>query len=150
MTKYIGEREAIRLNNKGANIKSLRFANVYGGINYFNNKSSVVARFYEDDPLVINGDGLQTRDFIHVEDVCRCIWMALECEDIISVPMGVGTGINTSVLDLAKMFGKMYTFSPNSPDIGVDESPAEVVIAKKGLGFKTEARLKEYIRYLVS
>jgi len=145
MTKYIGEYTAFKLNKKGADIKCLRFANVYGGVNFFGNKSSVVAKFHEDDVITVNGDGSQTRDFIHISDVCGCIWQAIKCEDVINEPIGVGTGVNTSVLNLAKMTSKKYIFDPDSDMVGVDESPAEVQTAEKYLGFKADVRLLDYI-----
>ena len=50
----------------------LRFTNVYGPFSY--HKGSVVAAFMkrimDGDPLVIYGDGNQTRDFLYVDDLC--------------------------------------------------------------------------------
>jgi UDP-glucose 4-epimerase len=81
---------------------SLRFANVYGP--FCAHKQSVVARFLErlldGEPLVIEGDGAQTRDFIFVEDVAEAIVAAL------GQPQGgvyhLGTGKETSVMELAR------------------------------------------------
>jgi len=51
---------------------SLRFSNVYGPRSF--HKGSVVAAFYKQilkgEPLVVYGDGEQTRDFVFVEDLC--------------------------------------------------------------------------------
>ena len=149
-TKRIGELEAIRLNKKGANIKILRFANVYGGINYLDKKKSVVAKFYKDDPLVVNGNGSQTRDMIHVSDICESIWLALNEPTIINEPMGVGTGINTSILDLAKMFNKKITFNPDSDLVGPDESPSDISLSFKYLGFKSSIDLDIYVSKILT
>ena len=58
---------------------SLRFANVYGP--YSEHKTSVIARFMnwakEGKPLIIYGDGDQTRDFVHANDICQAIHLAL-------------------------------------------------------------------------
>lgn len=145
LSKRIGEVEAIRYNDEGANIKILRFANVYGGEKYFSHKKSVIAKFDKDHIMVVNGDGTQTRDFIHVKDVCKAIELAMLCDDVIDFPMGVGTGINTSILDLAKMFNKAYKFNYESNEVGADESPAEVESSEKYLGFKSNIKLEDEI-----
>src|SRR5205823_2275190 len=54
---------------------ALRFSNVYGPYSYL--KGSVVPVFFKrilaGEPLVIHGDGAQTRDFLYVDDLCRAI-----------------------------------------------------------------------------
>ncbi len=56
----------------GLAANALRFTNVYGPFSY--HKGSVVAAFMkrimDGDPLVIYGDGNQTRDFLYVDDLC--------------------------------------------------------------------------------
>lgn len=62
----------------GLNTVALRFSNVYGP--HSHHKGSVVAQFIKQglrrEPLVIYGDGKQTRDFLYVEDladtICAC------------------------------------------------------------------------------
>ena len=57
----------------------LRFANCYGS--YSSHKSSVIPLFLklaeERKPLIIYGDGNQTRDFVHVDDICQAIFLSL-------------------------------------------------------------------------
>jgi UDP-glucose 4-epimerase len=84
----------------------LRFSNVYGP--NCDHKRSVVAEFLRralrDKPLVIYGNGRQTRDFLHVEDVCRAVEISLR-----SPSTGVfqlGTGVETSVARLANLVQK--------------------------------------------
>ena len=58
---------------------ALRFSNVYGPYSY--HKGSVVAAFCKralaGEPLVVYGDGTQTRDFVFVDDLCRGIAAAV-------------------------------------------------------------------------
>jgi len=81
-----------------------RFANVYGPRSL--HKGSVVAKFFKDalagTPIVIDGDGGQTRDFVHVEDLCRALLLALETEATGEV-FQLATGVETSILELANM-----------------------------------------------
>lgn len=60
---------------RGLNTASIRFSNVYGP--YSEHKKSVVHSFIRSalggDPLIIHGDGQQTRDFVYVLDVAHGI-----------------------------------------------------------------------------
>ena len=79
---------------------SLRYANVYGPRQNPNGEAGVVAifcsRLLAGQPLVINGDGLQTRDFVHVSDVAAANLLALERADVAG-KVNIGTGVETSV-----------------------------------------------------
>ena len=50
------------------------------------------------DQPVINGDGLQTRDYVFVEDVARANLLALNPE--VSGSINIGTGIEKNVIEL--------------------------------------------------
>jgi UDP-glucose 4-epimerase len=60
------------------NTVALRFSNVYGPYSY--HKGSVVAAFFrnlrQNEPIVIYGDGEQTRDFVYVGDLVKAILLA--------------------------------------------------------------------------
>ena len=82
----------------------LRFANIYGP--YSAHKNSVVAKFFKDiqttGQITIDGDGQQTRDFIHVGDLCQAILLALE-SDVGGEVFQIATGVETSIHELAAM-----------------------------------------------
>jgi UDP-glucose 4-epimerase len=63
----------------GLKTVSLRFSNCYGPCS--EHKPSVIAKFIDwarkGEPLVIYGDGNQTRDFVHVADICQAIHLSL-------------------------------------------------------------------------
>lgn len=92
----------------GINTVSLRFANVYGGAFGYKEKLTVVHRFVLKallgEPLQVEGDGSQTRDFIHVHDVCKAILMGLELKT--HGIFFVGTGVETSVKRLVEIVEK--------------------------------------------
>jgi len=80
----------------------LRYANVYGPRQDPLGEAGVVAIFAQKmltgrQPL-INGSGMQTRDYVFVEDVARINVMALK--NGITGAYNVGTGIETTVNDL--------------------------------------------------
>jgi UDP-glucose 4-epimerase len=79
---------------------SLRYANVYGPRQNPHGEAGVVAifcsRLLAGEALTINGDGLQTRDFVHVDDVAAANLLALERADVTG-QVNIGTGVETSV-----------------------------------------------------
>jgi nucleoside-diphosphate-sugar epimerase len=54
-----------------------------------------------DDPFVVWGDGTQTRDFIHIDDVVGAVVAALDQD--VRGPVNLCTGVATSFLDLAAL-----------------------------------------------
>jgi UDP-glucose 4-epimerase len=81
----------------------LRLANVYGPRQNPHGEAGVVAIFTErllqGEPCVINGDGLQTRDFVYVGDVADGALLALEQPGVTGA-VNIGTGVETTVVRL--------------------------------------------------
>jgi UDP-glucose 4-epimerase len=88
------------------NIVTLRFFNVYGAGNEKNPYSGVITKFIQNakanKPLIIEGDGEQTRDFIHVSDVANAIIMTLQSKQVKTGVFNVCTGKSTSINMLAQ------------------------------------------------
>jgi len=89
---------------------SVRYANVYGPRQDPHGEAGVVAifcgRILAGEPLTVFGDGQQTRDYVHVGDVADATYRAAsvnldEALHLDDRAFNVGTGIATSVLDLA-------------------------------------------------
>lgn len=148
-SKYYAECYASYYNLQGAKIRILRLSNVYGGIDYIEKKNSVVAKFLkakkEGRSLIVNGDGSQVRDFVHVDDVCEAIYSSLynlrDLEEIIEI----GSGTGTSIISLAYLIGGRIEFNEKSPDIGVQRSVANLNHAIELLSFSPKKTLEEYI-----
>lgn len=89
----------------------LRYANVYGPRQNGHGEAGVVAifieRFLADLQPVINGDGLQTRDFVFVQDVVAANLLALDYPQagIFNIGMGRETDILTIYQKLRKLTG---------------------------------------------
>jgi UDP-glucose 4-epimerase len=95
---------------RGLDTVALRFANVYGPRQDPHGEAGVVAifcgRILEERPLTVFGDGSQTRDYVHVGDVADACVRAIDASlpaprRIDERAFNIGTGIATSVLDLA-------------------------------------------------
>ena len=86
----------------GIGYAALRYANVYGPRQNPFGEAGVVAIFthhlLEQREPTINGDGLQTRDYIFVGDVVAANLAALDGPETIVV--NIGSGIESTVLDI--------------------------------------------------
>ena len=94
----------------GVDTVTLRYANVFGPGQDSGGEAGVVAIFCErilaGEPVVIYGDGRQTRDYTYVEDVARANLLAAQAElPLAGTPderaFNIGTGIETDVIGLA-------------------------------------------------
>jgi len=134
-----------------ANIKLLRFANVYGGQNYLETKNSVIACFVQralkNEPLVIDGTGSHSRDFIHVDDISNAIFLAMFCRQSCDSPVDIGTGKLTTMKELADMISDNQTYDPGNPR-AISTSPINPSPAKDFFGFEAKISVKDYISSL--
>lgn len=153
--KIMCEIQAQHLNRwRSADIRLLRFCNLYGGKGYETRKNTVICKFLkaykEHNPLIINGSGIQKRDFISVEDVCEAIYKSLLTPRAMfpKEPIDIGTGKGISIQQLVKMFpkGTEVDFNYTSPFIVPSESIADTKLAHKYLKFKAKSKLKKYIK----
>jgi UDP-glucose 4-epimerase len=96
--------------NYGLEICVLRYANVYGPRQDPNGEAGVVAIFagamLAGRPVVINGDGTQSRDFVFVGDIARANLLALHLgSGIYNLGSGLATDINAVCRQLAQLTG---------------------------------------------
>ncbi len=66
-------------------------------------------RIEAGQPVIINGDGSQRRDLIHVADVARAVGLALRWPGPGAAVLNLGTGKNHSVLDMLAAARKTAT-----------------------------------------
>ncbi len=128
----------------------LRCANVYGPRQNGLGEAGVVAIFIEKflagQQPVINGDGLQTRDFVFVEDVAAANLLALDYPRPRAFNIGTGreTDILTIYLELQKLLG-----SPRAPVHGpakpgeMRRSLLDSSRALKELGWRPQVTLSD-------
>ncbi|MBV8199424.1 MAG: NAD-dependent epimerase/dehydratase family protein [Acidobacteria bacterium] len=92
----------------GMAVTCLRYANVYGERQSSHGEAGVVAIFLDrllaGRAPTINGDGLQTRDYVHVSDVVRANLAAAGRPGY--HVYNVGTGIETTVIDLYRALAR--------------------------------------------
>ena len=103
VSKLAGERYLYYFHVQyGLDVTCLRYANVYGERQNPHGEAGVVAiflsRLLRGETPVINGDGMQTRDYIHVSDVVRANMAAMGRPGF--QILNVGTGIESTVVEL--------------------------------------------------
>ncbi|MBF0747749.1 NAD-dependent epimerase/dehydratase family protein, partial [Gemella sp. 19428wG2_WT2a] len=86
----------------------LRFQNVYGAGQSLNNPYTGIlsifsTRIRRGMSLPIFEDGLESRDFVHVNDIVQAIQLARESDAASGATLNVGAGEPTSVLDIANL-----------------------------------------------
>jgi len=127
---------------------SLRYGNVYGPRQDPLGEAGVIAIFcgtlLEGARPTVFGDGLQTRDYVYVGDVVAANLLAAESS--VDGPINIGTGIQTSVLDLVEVLAEQAD-GPFEPDMA-PERPGEVrhialdtARAEAELGWRPEVEL---------
>ena len=107
---------------------ALRFQNVYGPrqsptSSYAAVIPTFLGRLLSGDELVIYGDGLQSRDFVYVEDVVEAMLAALDRGYGSPDPYDIGTGVSTSIMGLV---------TDCEQAAGVDASSVQLTSAKEG------------------
>lgn len=110
------------------------------------------------EPLTIHGDGLQSRDWMHVKDTCRALDKVLHnknFDEIKNQVIHIGTGLDTSVLDIATAILKIFNLSQESLK-WVADRPGQVLRhisstqkAKNLLNWEASISLEEGIRSVV-
>jgi len=96
----------------GLETARLRFFNVYGPRQRPDSPySGVIALFakalIEGRQPTILGDGLQTRDFVHVRDVVAALLAAGDCPSMVGQVAQVGTGKPTTLLELVQTLAQV-------------------------------------------
>lgn len=106
LTKWVQE-EILHMFAKGISAHVLRYQNVYGpGQSLHNPYTGILAIFAaltrSNSPIEVFEDGQESRDFVYIDDAVEATWRALNHhQDAVEV-FNVGSGIPTTVLQVAK------------------------------------------------
>ena len=134
----------------GLETVALRYFNVYGP-RQTGQYSGVISTFLEQaragEPITVEGDGDQTRDFVHVDDVVRANRLAATT-DATGTAYNVGTGTSVRIRELAEVVRDVTDADvpvvhtdPRPND--VERSRADVTRARRVLGFEPAVSLRD-------
>jgi nucleoside-diphosphate-sugar epimerase len=143
----------------GLEVTALRFFNIYGSRSENSSYSGVITAFLKktvrDEGLTIDGDGEQTRDFIHVSDVVKAVTIALERKEglkseVFNVCTGVPTSINQLADTLKEISGKKLKVKHGPARVGdIRSSYGDPAKAAENLGFRAAVDLKQGLQMLL-
>lgn len=134
-----------------------RFANVYGPRQSAHGEAGVVAIFADkmknNEEIIINGDGEQTRDFVYVEDIAKICLAAIQ-SDVKNEIINVSTAQAISINRLFSVMSTKYNYK--KPPIHGEERVGDIKHSildnkkcKKLLGFVPQTTVEDGLNALV-
>lgn len=137
----------------GQDYTILRFANVYGPRQYKGGEAGVVSIFIEravsGNKCIINGDGLQTRDYVYVDDVVNALAKAKDVA--YQGEINIGCGKEISVLDVVEAIKISLgaEFEPEHGSVKSGEQRRSCLsydLAKRVLDWEPKIDIKEGVK----
>ncbi len=120
--------------------------------------SGVITKFVElareEKPLIVHGDGSQTRDFVHASDVIKMIELSIGNEKAYGQTFNCGTGKAISISELANIINEL-TGNKSEIEHGesrkgdITHSQADITKARELLGYQPSVGLKEGLAGLI-
>jgi len=157
ITKLDDENLAIKYAKMGVRVIGLRYFNVFGkgqSKEYAGVLKLFLEKIRDGLPPKINGDGLQFRDFVYVEDVVNANIMSMN-SNINHEFFNVGTNTSITILDLAKSIIKSSgldiepIFGP-ALEGDVQKTIADIDLIKDKIGWKPTVFLEKWIEDIIS
>ena len=156
-TKLDGEDLAKKYSEIGVKVIGLRYFNVFGkrqSKEYAGVIKLFLQRIQQKKSPKINGDGLQTRDFVHIDDVVKANVLAMD-SDINHRFLNVGSGLPTSVLDLANLIIEISGLSLepiHGPELSGDvkATQSDIKLIRKLLNWEPKMKLDDWLTKIIS
>lgn len=141
-------------------IIGLRYFNVYGRRQqYASDRAPVIPSYIikalRNQPLPVDGDGLQTRDFVSVDDVVQANLQALAAKNISGRCFNIGSGTSVGLLQLAKMIigltGSSSSIVHRAARTGdVRNSLADINASREALGYSPAVAIEQGLRETIA
>lgn len=157
-SKAMGEHLCFALKPKGLRFVALRFFNAYGprldSIESGRVLSIFIGKCLKGEPLIVHGDGSQTRCFTYVSDTIEGIIRASEVKEAEGEIINIGSDVETPILTLAEktcdLFGceRNIVFREHDVEYGMsyEDIPRRAPCVEKArriLGFEPKVPLEE-------
>ncbi len=130
-----------------------RYFNVYGDRQPIRGQYAPVVGIFqrqvkEGEPMTIVGDGLQRRDFTHVDDVVNANMLAATSNNpkIFGETFNIGTGTNINMIELADMVNENAPRVHIPPRVGESQvTLADISKAKEMLGWEPKIKIEDWL-----
>jgi dTDP-L-rhamnose 4-epimerase len=156
ISKYHQERLSLTIGRAyGIATVALRFFNIFGTRQALSNPYTGVlaifaSRFLNNNSPLVNEDGKQRRDFVHVRDVAQACRLALEVPEAAGEVFNIGSGRNYSVLEIAGQMARALGKEEIAPHIlgkcrvgDIRNCFADISHAKEVLGYEPRVTFEE-------
>lgn len=142
----------------GSEVVTVRLQNVYGPGQSLNNPYTGIASLFSrmaraGQSIPLYEDGLMRRDFIFIDDVAAAVLAALRVDGISGQVADIGTGLGTTISDLAAAIAEHYGAPP--PHVcgkyrngDVRHASCRVERAQKTLHWQAKVQLREGVTQL--
>jgi nucleoside-diphosphate-sugar epimerase len=153
VTKYVGELYCELFSRlHGLPTVRLRYFMTYGPRQPSTGPYAIVTGVFmkqweNDEPLTILGDGNQTRDFIHVEDIAEGTVVAFESA-VDNATINVGTGASLSIKALADLISPRQVHLPRRAH-DIPHQQAATARMRRLLGWQPKHELAQYLKALI-
>ena len=144
----------------GMDATALRFFNIYGPRQALSNPYTGVlaifaARLLNGRAPLVNEDGHQKRDFVHVTDVARACRLALDAAGAAGEVFNIGSGVARSVLEVARELARALGQSDIEPEVvgkyrvgDIRHCFADISRARAKLGYAPQVEFEDGVREL--
>jgi nucleoside-diphosphate-sugar epimerase len=161
LQKFVGEQYCKLYNDLyGLETVSLRYFNVFGpGQDPHSEYSAVIpkfiARLLAQQPIIMNGDGEQSRDFTFIDNVIEANLLALKAPSAPGRMCNIGCGVRISLNELVALIEKQLDVTAHviygpSKAGDVRHSLADIGRAKAILGYEPRITVEEGLRRTVT
>jgi len=124
-------------------IVSFRYAIIYGPDEWYGRVMTIcIKRGIAGKPLIIFGNGRQTRDFTHISEVVEANMKAIKLSNRNHEIFNVSTGVGTTITRLATLISKLST---EHPEIIYDRNVAQGEVSQ----FINRMRIPNELNHLV-
>ena len=156
-TKLEEELLAEKYSEMDVSVIGLRYFNVFGrrqSKEYAGVIKLFLEKIQQNKNPKINGDGLQTRDFVYIEDVVKANILAMD-SNIKHEFLNVGSGSSISILDLATVCIETSGLSLkpiHGPELPGDvrATKADTKLIEKLLNWKAKTKLEDWLSKVIS
>ncbi len=163
LSKYDQERLCLIAGRAyGFDATALRFFNIYGPRQALSNPYTGVlaifaSRYLNNRAPLINEDGFQQRDFVHVTDVARACRLALETKEAAGEVFNIGSGVARTIREIASELAIALDKQNIEPQIvgkyragDIRHCFADISCAQRVLGFEPQIELQDGMRELAN
>jgi nucleoside-diphosphate-sugar epimerase len=146
----------LRAREQGLSLCILRFSNLYGSDPQLDSPETVLnvfaRRILAGETVVLHRSYRNSRDFLHVRDAARALWLALDrpaAEGVLTIGSGAETRLKDAATLLARIARRELRIELRPDDGRVRRARAGLVRARAALGFAPAVPLERGLREVV-